>query len=125
MQRTLKYVKYLPGEGFDSIVIAGGARAYALRDRLKEGLRHVARSLTALDELLRKGLFDDGRLIDEVLFGSQFGDLPPETAEFVEYYQGLGDLRRGFGPLGTRRFEELAKSTRYIARSTRRLRRRT
>ena len=33
VQRTLKYVKYLPGEGFDSVVIAGGARAYALRDR--------------------------------------------------------------------------------------------
>jgi glycosyltransferase involved in cell wall biosynthesis len=33
VQRTLKYVKYLPAEGFDSIVIAGGARAYGLRDR--------------------------------------------------------------------------------------------
>ena len=32
VQRTLKYVKYLPEEGFDSIVIAGGARSYALRD---------------------------------------------------------------------------------------------
>ena len=33
VQRTLKYVKYLPAEGFDSVVISGGARAYALRDR--------------------------------------------------------------------------------------------
>jgi glycosyltransferase involved in cell wall biosynthesis len=32
VQRTLKYVKYLPAWGFDSIVIAGGPRAYALRD---------------------------------------------------------------------------------------------
>jgi glycosyltransferase involved in cell wall biosynthesis len=32
VQRTLKYVKYLPEEGFDSTVIAGGARAYKLRD---------------------------------------------------------------------------------------------
>lgn len=33
VQRTLKYVKYLPDERFQSIVIAGGERAYALRDR--------------------------------------------------------------------------------------------
>ncbi len=33
VQRTLKYVKYLPDEGFDSVVISGGARGYALRDR--------------------------------------------------------------------------------------------
>lgn len=32
VQRTLKYVKYLPEEGFDSVVIAGSARGYALRD---------------------------------------------------------------------------------------------
>ncbi len=32
VQRTLKYVKYLPAEGFESIVIAGAGRAYALRD---------------------------------------------------------------------------------------------
>jgi glycosyltransferase involved in cell wall biosynthesis len=32
VQRTLKYVKYLPSEGFDSIVIAGSERGSRLRD---------------------------------------------------------------------------------------------
>jgi glycosyltransferase involved in cell wall biosynthesis len=32
VQRTLKHVKYLPSEGFDSIVIAGGQRGFFLRD---------------------------------------------------------------------------------------------
>lgn len=32
VQRTLKYVKYLPSEGFDSIVVAGGRRGFFLRD---------------------------------------------------------------------------------------------
>ena len=45
VQRTLKYVKYLPAEGFDSTVIAGGARAYALRDR---GLLHDVPSGTTV-----------------------------------------------------------------------------
>lgn len=68
----------------------------------------VVRSLGALDRLVRAGLYDDNRLIDEVLFGSQFGDLPDEVHDFVEYYQGLGELRRGFGVLGVRRLEALA-----------------
>lgn len=32
VQRTLKYVKYLPSEGFDSIVITDGRRGFFLRD---------------------------------------------------------------------------------------------
>jgi glycosyltransferase involved in cell wall biosynthesis len=32
VQRTLKYVKYLPSEGFDSIVVSGGQRGSFLRD---------------------------------------------------------------------------------------------
>lgn len=32
VQRTVKHVKYLPAEGFDSIVIAGGQRGFFLRD---------------------------------------------------------------------------------------------
>jgi glycosyltransferase involved in cell wall biosynthesis len=32
VQRTLKFVKYLPSEGFQSIVVSGSRRGYALRD---------------------------------------------------------------------------------------------
>ena len=32
VQRTLKYVKYLPGEGFDPIVVTASARGFPLRD---------------------------------------------------------------------------------------------
>jgi glycosyltransferase involved in cell wall biosynthesis len=32
VQRTLKFVKYLPAEGFQSIVVAGGRRGFTLRD---------------------------------------------------------------------------------------------
>jgi glycosyltransferase involved in cell wall biosynthesis len=32
VQRTLKYVKYLPAEGFDSIVVTSGGRGFPLRD---------------------------------------------------------------------------------------------
>ena len=73
----------------------------------------VTRSLGALDDLTRRHLLDEGRLIDEVLFGNQFGDLPGETADFVEYHLGLGELRRGFTALGARRLEELSAGKKH------------
>jgi hypothetical protein len=73
----------------------------------------VAQGLGALDPLMRKGELDEARLIDDVLFGNQYGDLPPDTTDFVEYHQALGELRRGFAEWGTRRLVHLASSPRY------------
>jgi hypothetical protein len=73
----------------------------------------VARSLAALDELTRRKQLDEHRLIDNVLFGNQYGDLPPDTAEFVQYYQAIGELRRGYSEWGQRKLEDLAKSDEY------------
>lgn len=70
----------------------------------------VGRSLVALERLVRAGRLDEWRLIDDLLFGAIFGDLPPEAHDFVEYYQGLGELRRGFAALGTRRLDELGRA---------------
>lgn len=69
----------------------------------------LGRALGALADLSRARLLDEDRLIDEVLFGAQYGDLPAETSEFVEYYQALGELRRGLQQWGTARLESLAK----------------
>jgi hypothetical protein len=73
----------------------------------------VARALGRLDEALRRGALDERRLIDTVLFGNQFGDVPVETEDFVEYYQALGELRRGFSDWGTQRLRALAQHARF------------
>ncbi len=73
----------------------------------------VGRSLEVIDHAVRLGQLDERRLIDQVLFGNQYGDLPLETADFVEYYQALGELRRGFAEWGVHRLTELAKKERY------------
>jgi hypothetical protein len=70
----------------------------------------VGRALGALDDLVRQSKLDENRVIDRVLFGNQFGDLPAETGQFVEYYQALGELRRGFSEWGTRRLEDLSRA---------------
>ncbi|MCC6809073.1 MAG: hypothetical protein IT381_16715 [Deltaproteobacteria bacterium] len=67
----------------------------------------VSRALTALDGLARRGLVEEGRLIDDVLFGAQYGELEKTTQGFVEYYQALGELRRGYGNWGEQRLEAL------------------
>jgi hypothetical protein len=70
----------------------------------------LGRALGALSDLSRQRLLDEDRLVDEVLFGAQYGDLPQETSEFVEYYQAVGELRRGLQQWGTARLDALAKN---------------
>lgn len=79
VQRTLKFVKYLPGEGFAPIVVAGGARGFSLRDATLEqevpGGAVVVRSPALplqqaqwkLDGLLRRAGLPRG-LVDGILW---------------------------------------------------------
>jgi hypothetical protein len=73
----------------------------------------VGRSLAQLDEMVRNRRFDERQLIDSVLFGNQFGDLSLETGDFVDYFQALGELQRGYVEWGVQRLEILSKSDRY------------
>lgn len=79
----------------------------------------VGRALGALDDLVRSKRLDEHRLIDHILFGNQYGDLPGPTQEFVQYYQAVGELRRGYDEWGTRRLEELGKSDGYYGMKAR------
>lgn len=67
----------------------------------------ASRALTALDDLSRRGLVEEGRIIDDVLFGAQFGELEKTTQGFVDYHQALGELRRGYSNWGEARLETL------------------
>lgn len=67
----------------------------------------VARALGLLSELTKQGTMPEERLIDQVLFGGQYGELPPETESFVEYYQALAEMRRGYEEWALRRLEAL------------------
>jgi hypothetical protein len=75
----------------------------------------AARALTALDGLYRRGLVEENRLIDDVLFGAQFGGVEPVTQGFVDYLQALGELRRGYGNWGESRLEALFQNEGHYA----------
>jgi tetratricopeptide (TPR) repeat protein len=72
----------------------------------------LGKTIAALKPLYEKGLVEEWRFLDGIIYGSQYGDLGPEVADFVEYLQALGDLRLGFGPWGRARLETLAASER-------------
>jgi DNA-binding transcriptional ArsR family regulator len=72
----------------------------------------LGKSLTALKPLYEKGLVEEWRFLDGVVYTAQYGDLEPEVADFVEYLQALGDLRVGFSTWGKTRLEALAATER-------------
>ena len=72
----------------------------------------LGKTLAALRPLYERGLIEEWRFLDGVVYGSQYGDLEPEVADFVEYLQALGDLRLGFGGWGRTRLEALAATDR-------------
>ncbi|MFH0900464.1 MAG: hypothetical protein V2A73_07530 [Pseudomonadota bacterium] len=72
----------------------------------------VASALAALDKLARRRLADARRLVD-LFFGDDYGELPGDTAELVEYYQGIGEINHGFADWGARRLGKLSKSRQY------------
>jgi tetratricopeptide (TPR) repeat protein len=72
----------------------------------------LGKTIAALKPLYERGLVEEWRFLDGVIYGSQYGDLETEVADFVEYLQALGDLRLGFGTWGRTRLETLAGSER-------------
>jgi tetratricopeptide (TPR) repeat protein len=72
----------------------------------------LGKTLAALKPLYERGLVEEWRFLDGVIYSAQYGDLDPEVADFVEYLQALGDLRLGFSGWGRRRLETLAATER-------------
>lgn len=72
----------------------------------------LGKTLAALKPLYERGLVEEWRFLDGVIYTGQYGDLEPEVADFVEYLQALGDLRLGFSSWGRARLETLAATER-------------
>jgi tetratricopeptide (TPR) repeat protein len=55
----------------------------------------VPGALAAIERLMRKGPVDEEALLKDLLWGSDFGPQEPPLEDFVQYWQGLFDLRAG------------------------------
>jgi tetratricopeptide (TPR) repeat protein len=72
----------------------------------------LGKTLTALKPLYEKGLVEEWRFLDGIIYTGQYADLEPEVADFIEYLQAMGDLRLGFAAWGRARLETLAATER-------------
>jgi len=72
----------------------------------------LGKTLAALKPLYERGLVEEWRFLEGVIYSAQYGDLEPEVADFIEYLQALGDLRLGFSTWGRSRLETLATTDR-------------
>jgi len=75
----------------------------------------VNKSLADLVPMFDAHKVDRDRLIESILWGNQYSDLPPGVADFVEYQQALTDIRHGFPEWGRPRMEALAATKRPYA----------
>jgi len=72
----------------------------------------LGKTLAELKPLYERGLVEEWRFLDGVIYSAQYGDLAPDVADFVEYLQAMGDLRLGFSTWGRSRLEALAATER-------------
>lgn len=82
-------------------------------------------TLRAVENIVRFYPHDEELLSNDLIAGSEFGELPDDVRSFVEYYQGLIDLRDGQNAWADRHFENICPKCynrlRRIERSTEKL----
>ena len=64
-------------------------------------------TLRAIEHISRFSPHDEELLINDLIAGSEFGELPDDVRAFVDYYQGLVDLRDGQKAWADRHFERI------------------
>ncbi|MFH1810103.1 MAG: hypothetical protein ABIJ09_15255 [Pseudomonadota bacterium] len=64
-------------------------------------------TVRALEQIVRYYPYDEELLVYDLIAGSEFGDLPDDVRAFVEYTQGLVDLRDGQDAWAGRHFDNI------------------
>ena len=111
-QSAYKLYEYMQGN-IPSADYYEWAEYYLARNFVKLGLVHAASeyyynvaktrsvpallpdSLRAIEKIVRFAPHDEELLVNDLIAGSEFGDLPDDVRTFIQYYQGLVDLRDG------------------------------
>ncbi|MBI5495913.1 MAG: hypothetical protein HY904_12890 [Deltaproteobacteria bacterium] len=87
------------------------AKARARPDLVPDALR-------GLEEDIRHGAYDEELLVRDLIAGSEFGDVPNDVKAFVQYWQGMVDLRDGREDWALLHFHKIPEGTRYTAMAT-------
>ncbi len=74
-------------------------------------------ALDRLETLSRTRPFDDTLLFDDLLYDSEFGFLPENLANWVQFVQGYYDYRNDFVDWGNRHFDQVKTDSAYYLRA--------
>ncbi|MEW5847310.1 MAG: hypothetical protein AB2A00_00800 [Myxococcota bacterium] len=77
----------------------------------------VPDALRGIEEDIRTGVYDEELLIKDLIAGSEFGDQPNDVTAFIQFYQGVADLRDRNELWARGHFERIPPGTRYTAQA--------
>jgi hypothetical protein len=85
------------------------------KDRIKPEILPLA--LKALERMVSQVPFDEDLVIRELLYGTDFGKVPDENNDFVEFYRGLVDYTDGRIRWGDEHFAKVTPGSLYDYRA--------
>ncbi len=99
--------------GFTQAAIA--YHVIVAKDRVKPEILPL--SLRALERLSAAHPFDEDLVIRELLYGTDFGRVPEDSVDFVEFYRGMVDYTDGRIRWGDEHFAKVTKGSQYDYRA--------
>ncbi len=115
------------GYSLAEFCLAEAARAMGLKQLATEYYAELARSsmdpqisiysLQALETITRDAVFDEKTIVEELVYEMEFGSIPPELGNFVQYYQALMALRSGYPRWAAGHFAKIEQRDDYFYRA--------
>ena len=75
----------------------------------------VPDALRALEADIRGGSYDEDLLVKDLVAGGEYNDMPDDIRAFIQYFQGMVDLREERMDWASDHFSRIPKGTRYSA----------
>jgi len=112
------WAQYFLALDLENLGFTQAAIAYQVtvaKDRIKPEILPLA--LKALERMVSKVPFDEDLVIRELLYGTDFGKVPDESNDFVEFYRGFVDYTDGRIRWGDEHFAKVTAGSLYDYRA--------
>jgi hypothetical protein len=108
------WAQYFLGLDLNKLGFTQAAMAYlatVAKDRAKPEILPLA--LREIEKTTKEGPYDEDLVVRELLYGSDFGRIPEDSVDFVEYYRGLVDYTDHRTRWGDEHFARVKKNSIY------------
>jgi hypothetical protein len=115
------------GYALAQLSLAACARKLGLKQLATEYYAEIVRSsmepatmvqaLEALEKITREDVFDERTVVEELLYEKEFGTLPAELSDFIQYYQALMDYRNGYPRWASNHVQKIEGKGEYFYRA--------